>query len=496
MVARMTRNERLVLSIAVGASFVAFMNNTVITVALPAISEELGGGIAGQQWMINAYLVTLGSLILVAGSVSDALGRGLVLRVGLVGFAVASAAIALAPTVELVVAFRALQGAAGAFLVPSSLALITSTFRDSAQARAIGMWTAATSMASIIGPVIGGLLSDLLSWRWAFVINLIPITVVLVLLARIQLHDVPTGKRVDILGAALCAFGLGGLVTALIEGPSQGWNKPLVLCCLLGGGALFLTFIARQAYGARPIVPLELFRKRNFWSGNLATVFIYAALSLNGFVLAIFLQQSVGFSATAAGLATLPMTVIMIVGSFGIGSLSGRFGPRIFMTLGPIMMAFGSLLLLTVSADFSYWQQVLPGVILFGAGLTVTVAPLTSAVLASVPNEQSGTASAINNAVARLSSLVIVALLAVIVGGQIDLAGFHRAAVATAVLLGVGALVSWVGIRTIVELNGSAKAMIQIEPCTASDTPVAVGVPRNRPKVRTPHEGVSYGNNQ
>lgn len=184
--------------------------------------------------MINAYLVTLGSLILVAGFVSDALGRGLVLRVGLVGFAVASAAIALAPTVELVIAFRALQGAAGAFLVPSSLALITSTFRDAAQARAIGVWTAATSMASIVGPVVGGLLSDFLSWRWAFVINLLPIAIVLVLVALVQLHDVPTGKRVDVLGAALCALGLGGLVTALIEGPNQGWDEPLVLGCLLG----------------------------------------------------------------------------------------------------------------------------------------------------------------------------------------------------------------------------------------------------------------------
>lgn len=480
-VASMTLHERLVLSIAVGASFVTFMNNTIISVVLPAISEDLGGGIAGQQWMINAYLVTLGSLILVAGSVSDALGRGLVLRVGLIGFAAASTAIALAPTVELVVVFRALQGAAGAFLVPSALALITSTFRDSAQARAIGIWTAATSMASIVGPVIGGLLSDFLSWRSAFVINLLPIAIILVLLARIQLDDIPTGKRVDILGAAFCALGLGGLVTALIEGPNQGWDKPFVLCCLLGGGGLFMAFIARQRYGSRPIVPLKLFQERNFSSGNLATVFVYAALSLNGFVLVIFLQQSVGFSATAAGLALLPMTIIMIFGSASIGALSGRFGPRVFMTVGPIMMALGSLLLLTVSADFNYWQQVLPGVILFGAGMTVTVSPLTSAVLASVPSEQSGTASAINNAIARFSSLVIIALLAVIVGGQIDLAGFHRAAVATAVLLGVGALVSWLGIRTVVGPGGSSVTMLTVEPCTASDTPVVVGVSRKTP---------------
>ncbi|MEJ1092984.1 MFS transporter [Microbacterium istanbulense] len=478
----MARDERLILSIAVGASFVAFMNNTVITVALPRITEELGGGLPGQQWMINAYLVTLGSLILVAGSVSDVLGRGLVLRIGLIGFAIASTAIALAPTAELMIAFRALQGAAGAFLVPSSLALITSTFRDAAQARAIGVWTAATSMASIIGPVVGGLLSDFLSWRWAFVANLLPIAIVLLLILKVRLHDEPQRGRVDILGAALCALGLGGLVTALIEGPNQGWDNPLVLTCLLAGGTLFLAFIVRQRYGSAPIVPLEMFKRRNFWSGNLATAFVYAALSLNGFVLAIFLQQSVGLSATAAGLASLPMTIIMILGSSSIGALSGRFGARVFMTVGPIMMALGSLLLLTVSADFNYWQQVLPGVIVFGAGLTVTVSPLTSAVLGSVPSNRSGTASAVNNAVARVSSLVIVAVLAVIVGGQIDLSGFHRAAIVTAILLTAGALVSWIGIRSAVEPRSLSNTTVRAEPCTASDIPVTVGVTRAVPR--------------
>lgn len=205
-------------------------------------------------------------------------------------------------------------------------------------------------------------------------------------------------------------------------------------------------------------------------------------LSLNGFVLAIFLQQSVGLSATAAGLASLPMTIIMILGSSSIGTLSGRFGARVFMTVGPIMMALGSLLLLTVSADFNYWQQVLPGVIMFGAGLTVTVSPLTSAVLGSVPSDRSGTASAINIAVARVSSLVIVAVLAVIVGGQIDLAGFHRAAIVTAILLTAGALASWAGIRTAVEPRSRSKTTVRAEPCTASDIPVTVGVTRAGPR--------------
>lgn len=469
----MSRTQRLVLLLAIVASFVAFLSGTVVTVALPKISAELGGGLAGQQWTMNAYLITLGSLILVAGSLSDAVGRLLILRIGLIGFGLTSVAIALAPTIEFLIVLRAVQGAAGALLVPSSLALIIASFKGAAQGRAIGMWTSATSAAAIVGPLVGGLLSDFSTWRWAFVVNVIPIAIALVLMGRLDVRDVRTpGIRIDVVGAVLCTLGLGAMVYSLIEGPSRGWNSVVVLVSLVGGAIAFALFLLRQRHRINPIVPLDLFRVRNFWTGNVATAFIYAALSLNGFVLGIYLQQTAGLSATLAGLASLPMTIIMILGSSRIGALSGRFGPRVFMTVGPLLMAAGSLMLLLVSGDFNYWQQVLPGVSVFGLGLTVTVSPLTSAILGSVPTERSGTASAVNNAVARIAGLVIVAILAVIVGGQIDLDGFHRAAVVTAALLALGGITSWIGIRAVTSAESSGEVMVSPAPCVAGDVPV------------------------
>lgn len=469
----MSRTQRLVLSIAIVASFVAFLNSTVVSVALPKVSAELGGGLAGQQWTINSYLVTLGSLMLVAGSLSDALGRLLMLRIGLVGFGVTSLAIAAAPTIETLIAFRAIQGAAGALLVPSSLALIITSFQGPAQGRAIGMWTSATSAAAIVGPLVGGLLADFSSWRWAFVVNVIPIALALVLMSRLTMHDVRMpGMRIDVVSAVLCTSGLGAIVLALIEGTSRGWNSPIVLVSLIGGTIAFASFLVRQRNRANAIVPLDMFRVRNFWTGNVATALIYAALSLNGFVLGIYLQQTAALSATLAGLASLPMTVIMIVGSSRIGALSGRFGPRTFMTAGPIIMGAGALMLVAVSADFNYWTQVLPGMVVFGLGLTVTVSPLTSAILGSVTSERAGSASAVNTAVARIAGLVIVAVLAVIVGGQIDLEGFHRAAVVTAALLALGGITSWFGIRTVAPTRPSEEIMVSTAPCVAGDVPV------------------------
>lgn len=469
----MSRTQRLVLSLAIVASFVAFLNSTVVSVALPKISAELGGGLAGQQWTINSYLVTLGSLMLVAGSLSDAVGRILMLRIGLVGFGVTSLAIGAAPTIDTLIAFRAIQGASGALLVPSSLALIITSFQGPAQGKAIGMWTSATSAAAIVGPLVGGLLSDFSSWRWAFVLNVIPIALALLLMSRLKMRDVRTpGTRIDVVSAVLCTLGLGAIVLALIEGPSRGWNSPVVLVSLIGGTIAFASFLVRQRNRANAIVPLDMFLVRNFWTGNLATALIYAALSLNGFVVGIYLQQTAGLSATLAGLASLPMTVIMIVGSSRIGALSGRFGPRIFMTAGPLIMAAGAVMLLAVSADFNYWQQVLPGMVVFGLGLTVTVSPLTSAILSSVPSERAGSASAVNTAVARIAGLVIVAVLAVIVGGEIDLEGFRRAAVVTAALLALGGITSWFGIRTVIANRPSEEIMVATAPCVAGDVPV------------------------
>jgi EmrB/QacA subfamily drug resistance transporter len=440
--------ERVVLLVAILASFVAFLDSTVVTVALPAIADELGGGLTTQQWVVDAYLITLGALILVAGSLSDVFGRVVVLLWGLIGFGVTSVAIAAAPTAEFLIVARALQGVAGALLVPSSLALITATFRGPAQARAIGIWTGATTAAMLVGPLLGGLFVDFLSWRLAFLINVLPIAVTLFLLPRLGVHEVrDPSRRVDWAGAVLCAVGLGGFVFALIEQPNFGWGSPLIWGTLVVGILSFAGFLLRQRFAASPMMPLELFRSRNFWTGNVATAFIYAALSLNGFVVGVYLQQGAGLSATLAGLATLPSTLLLIVLSSRIGALAGRLGPRLFMTGGPLLMAGGALLLLTVSEDFSYWWQVLPAVVVFGLGLAFTVSPLTSAILGAIETSRSGIASAVNNAVARVAGLLVIAALATIVGGSLDLDGFHRAAIVTAALLALGAAVSWLGIR-------------------------------------------------
>lgn len=442
----MTHSTRI-LWIAILASFVSFLDGTVVSVALPAIDRELGGGLATQQWVVDGYLITLGALMLVAGSVSDAFGRALVLKIGLVGFVIASLAIAAAPDPLFLVVARLVQGAAGAFLVPSSLALITSTFSGPAQAKAIGTWTSFTTGAMVVGPVVGGALVDLASWRLAFLINVIPIGVTLWLVRGIRDPERHPDARIDVLGALLCALGLGGLVFALIEQPRLGWGHPAIGSTLAAGAVMFALFLLRQRTARAPILPLELFRVRNFWTGNVATTFVYAALSLNGFVVAIYLQEGAGLSATLAGLASLPITILMILLSSRIGGLAGRWGARAFMTVGPLFMAGGSLLLLTVAPAFDYWWQVLPSMIVFGLGLSITVAPLTATILGAIEPARSGIASAVNNAISRVAGLIAVAMIGTIIGGTLDLEGFHRACVVVAALLAAGGVVSWLGIR-------------------------------------------------
>lgn len=443
-----TRDQRLVLLIAILASFAAFLDGTIVNVALPAIQRELGGGLITQQWVVDAYFITLGSFILVAGSLSDVFGRIVILRVGLIGFGLASVAITLAPDPLLLVIFRGVQGIAGALLVPSSLALITSNFRGPSQARAIGIWTASTTAAMLVGPVMGGLFVDYLSWRFAFLINVVPIGITLWLLVVLHHRDVRRpDASVDWAGAALCTLGLGGTVFALIEQQNLGWSNPMIWGALAGGILCLTGFVVREATARQPMLPMSLFRVRNFSAGNVSTIFVYGALSLNGLVLAIYLQQGAGLPATLAGLATVPTTIIMMSLSSRIGALSGRLGPRLFMTAGPAIMACGYLLLLTVSPDFDYWTQVLPAVILSGFGLVITVAPLTSAILGSIEPERAGIASAVNNAVSRIAGLIGVALLGIIAGGMLDLDGFHRVAVFTAGLMLAGAVTSFIGIR-------------------------------------------------
>ncbi len=443
----MTRDQRLVLAIAVLATTVAFLDSTVVNVALPAIERELGGGLAAQQWIVDAYLLTLGSLILVAGAFSDVFGRIRMLRIGIVLFGVTSLAIALAPDPLVLILARGVQGIGGALLVPSSLALITSTMSGALQAKAIGIWTALTSAALLAGPLVGGLFVDLMSWRWAFVVNVVPIALVLWLLAVLGRRDERRpGASIDIPGALLCAAGLGGIVFALIEQPRLGWDVAVVAAGV-GGVLAFAGFLVRQQLAAQPMMPLGLFRVRNFGWGNISTFFVYGALGLNSFVIGVYLQQGAGLPATLAGLASLPISILMTIGSSWAGALAGRIGPRIPMTVGPLLMAGASVLMLAVREPFDYWTQLLPGILLFGVGLTVTVSPLTAAILGAIEPARSGIASAVNNAVARIAGLLAVAMLGQITGGALDLEGFHRSLWVIAALMAFGGIVALVGIR-------------------------------------------------
>lgn len=415
----MTKQQRLVLVVSILASFVAFLDSAIVNVALPAIQKELGGGLAAQQWVVDAYLLTLGSLILIAGSLSDLLGRKRILQIGLWWFGIASVLCAVAPTSGLLIVFRALQGMGGALLVPSSLALIISTFSGPAQGKAIGTWTAWTGISFILGPLVGGILVDQASWRWIFAINVAPIAITLYLLRKIHAGKEKRGMTgVDWVGAVLCAFGLGGAVYGLIEQPHYGWGDPRIFTPLIAGAILLLAFLWHEKRSAKPMLPLSLFRNHNFSVGNVATLAVYAGLAEATFLLVIFLQQVAGYSALAAGLAGVPVTLILFVLSPRTGALAGKYGPRLFMGLGPVIAGAGYLLLTRLDTDVNYWLDVLPAIVVFGVGLAVTVAPLTAAILGDVREDQAGIASAVNNAVARVAGLVAVAAVGAIVAAR------------------------------------------------------------------------------
>ena len=438
----------MVLIISILASFVAFLDGSVVNVALPAMMRSLGGGLLLQQWVVDAYLITLGSLMLIAGSFSDLFGRTKILKIGLWGFGVASLLCAVAPGGNFLIASRALQGVAGALLVPSSLALIISSFKGPAQGKAIGTWTAWTGIAFIVGPLLGGFLVDVSSWRYIFAINVLPIAVTLYLLSLLK-DDGPTKKRVplDVQGAVYSAIGLGGLAYGLIEHSRYGWNSPIILAALIVGVLSLVLFVWHEGRTKTAMMPLSLFKVRNFSAGNIATLFIYSSLSIGTFLIAIFVQQVAGYSAVKAGLCLLPVTILMFFLSSRAGALAGRLGPRIFMTLGPLVAGAGFLAMLPTQAHLHYWTQLLPGIIIFGIGLSITVSPLTSAILGSIDADRAGIASAINNAVARIAGLIGIACVGLFLGDSVTLGGFHRGLVVMAVLLASGGIISLVGIR-------------------------------------------------
>lgn len=438
-----SRARRITLIACILGSGIAFLDSTVVNVALPAIRRDLGTGLTAQQWIVEAYLLTLGSMLLVGGSLGDAIGRRKIFTIGVAGFGATSLICAVAPTAGVLIGARALQGIAGALLVPSSLAIITATFPASERGRAIGTWTAWTGVAMVVGPLGGGLIVDAISWRFIFGLNLPLVAINLWLLRGVpESVDEEAGRRVDVEGAALCALGLAGPVFALTEQPDLGWSDPLVIGPLIAGFVLFGAFIAHERRIAHPMLPLEIFRSRNFSVGNLATFTIYGGLGVATFFVTIYLQQVAGWSAVAAGLSLIPVTVVMWLLSGRWGALSDRIGPRLLMGFGPIAGGVGLIWLGRIGSDPDYLRDLLAPVVLFGLGLSATVAPLTNTVLGSVPQHHAGVASGTNNAIARVASLVAIAAVGAVVadryGAALDsaLAGrtlpaSQRAAVAT-----------------------------------------------------------------
>lgn len=424
--------------------------------ALPAIQHDLGGGLALQQWVVDAYLLTLGSLILVGGSLSDLFGAHRIFLVGILSFGAISVLCGVAPDGNTLIVARALQGVAGALLTPSGLAVITATFRGEERGAAIGTWTSWTGIAFVIGPLVGGWLVTHTSWRWVFIINvpfaLVTAALVVAVVPKIE-RDGPR-PRVDFVGAVLCTLGLGGPVFALIEAPGRGWGDPLILVTLIGGLAIFAAFIAWEARTSHPMLPLRLFERRNFTVANIETLTVYAGLSTLTFFLVLFLQQLAGYSALRSGLALLPITIVMFVLSPRVGRLSMRFGPRLFMGVGPLV-AGGALFWLTqMSPSFSYWAELLPVLFGFSVGLSLIVAPLTATVLADATERDAGIASGVNNAIARVAGLLGIAVVGAVIAGssnELDLSGYHTAMQITAVLLAAGGVIGLVGIRNIHE---------------------------------------------
>jgi EmrB/QacA subfamily drug resistance transporter len=429
-----------------------FVDGSVVNVALPTIQRDLGGGLALQQWVVDAYLLTLGSLLLVGGSLGDLFGARRLFMLGIALFGITSVLCAAAPDGTVLILARGLQGVAGAILTPAGLAVIATTFRGEERGAAIGTWTAWTGVAFVIGPVLGGWLITHGSWRWVFLIN-VPIAIVtfaLVLYAVPRRERLDKRAKVDVVGGALCVLGLGGPVFALIEEPRRGWNDPLILATLAGGLVLLAVFVAWERHHPQPMLPLRLFSKRNFTFANLETVMVYGALSTLTFFLVLFLQQLAGYSPLKSGLVLVPITIVLFFLSPRVGRLSMRHGPRFFMTAGPLIAAVAVVPFVRLEPGFNYWWEVLPPLILFGIGLSMIVAPLTSTVLADAGEQDAGIASGVNNAVARVASLLGIAMIGAAIAGddnKLDLHGYRMAMVITACLVAAGGLIGLVGIR-------------------------------------------------
>jgi EmrB/QacA subfamily drug resistance transporter len=463
---------RWVLATAVLGSGIAFLDGTVVNVALPAIGKDLGASTSALQWILDGYLLTLASLILLGGSLGDRLGRRRIFALGVAWFTVASALCAAAPTSGFLIAARLLQGVGGALLTPGSLAMIEASFAKADRARAIGAWSGLTGVGAALGPLLGGWLVQAVSWRAIFLIN-VPLGFFVVVMATRRVpetRDPRAHGRLDFAGACLAALGLAGTTYALIAVPDEGASAG-VLATAVGGALALVAFVVQERRSTNPMLPLSMFASRQFSAANLVTFVVYAALGGVFFLLVAFLQIACGYSPTAAGAASLPVTALMLALSARSGALAQRIGPRIPLTVGPLVIAAGLLLMTRITPGDPYLTSVLPAVIVFGLGLTLVVAPVTATVLAAADSRHSGIASGINNAVSRVAGLLAVSIFPLI-GGLTGGAfyepaamthGFHVAMSAAAGLAALGGALAWLTI---------SDDVLDAEPEPQGDTPL------------------------
>ena len=448
---------RWVLAATVLGSAIASIDATVVGIALPAIGRDFHVGLGALQWVVTAYTLTLAGLLLIAGSLGDMFGRKRVFVIGIAWFAVASALCSVAPNAGTLIGARALQGIGAALLTPGSLAIISATFREEDRSKAIGTWAGFSGVGTAIGPFLGGWLVAAVSWRLIFVIN-VPLAAYVIFATMRHVpesRDPDATGPVDVTGGVLVTAGLIGLTYGAIEGPVSGWSAPVVVTALAAGVLLLGAFVAWEHRAPALMLPLSLFKSRQFTVTNLVTFIVYAAIGGALFLLPIVLQEVSGYTALAAGVSLLPITAITLALSRQAGALAARIGPRLQLVAGPLLIGTGFALFALIGRSGSYLTEVLPGVAVLGFGLAVTVAPLTSTVLAAVSSTHADMASAVNNDVARAASLFAVALLPAAAGITGDAylhpdrfaAGFHTAAFIAAALCGAGSLLAAVGLR-------------------------------------------------
>jgi EmrB/QacA subfamily drug resistance transporter len=393
----------------------AFIDGTVVNVAIPTLQKAFHANIVDVQWVVESYGLFLSSLILAGGALGDMFGRRRMFLLGVAIFAAASAACGLAPSIEALVIARCVQGVGAALLVPGSLSIISTSFDEKSRGQAIGTWSGFTAITTALGPVLGGWLIEHGSWRWAFFLN-VPIACAVVV---ISFWRVPESRgysvaHIDWLGALLATAGLGGVVTAFLESAKLGWSNPLVFGSLLAGVACLIIFVLVEAHSSSPMLPLELFKSRPFSGANLITLFLYAAIGIFFFLFPMDLIQVHGYSTTATGAAVLPIVLLMFLLSGWSGGLVSRYGARIPLIVGPLIGSAGFLLFALLPARASYWKTVFPPTVVLGLGMAVTVAPLTTVVMSSVDRDRVGTASGINNAVARVAGVLAIAVLGIV----------------------------------------------------------------------------------